>query len=779
MTYILCAPVVTQVGLVGMTPPDGIYELWCQIDRQRWGLDSGDPGGPLSTGLGEIDAACSNTFGYLTARTTQDITDDVEDFHFWSLTTINDRFDLRGHRVWTRLEVPDIAAPLAESGIQVRGVLSSDFGTPDPPSYIAGMTVRLRRNPSTGNAEVEWFVEAVDNTASGQLAAVPATSQWVGLRFSDDGETWYVERSDDCSTWDTLETFSPGVPERSLVTSSRITVFGGVDEPPPGEIVPSGSTWRIGPIFIERVHTGPATERGASICAPVLVQIGSVFDEWPVLDGVVEDWSGFDLDAWSDLVSETSALDSVFYPLGPNDTESKWGVWWNDPGYSGGAPQYAVAGSQPIGRYVFQPADPPGHSFTLPHGIAMNWRRGLLDLRGKQLFFRIEIAHRDPSIEIGNDYAFIEMQGFGANDGFYYGLDINRQGTGSISYNGQSAVDGTGSQYEPFPFPEDRNDFWLRWTHDEATGEVGLWVSIDCSEWTLLHQYVEPVPPRDVWFRMLMEPDAFGYDWQTLGPLPVVPGSIGVMYLDPWPGDPEAPPERGGLCTPVVSQVGVLGVQPEEGAWEPWCDVEGDRWTLDAASRFVFANGCSQHAGFLRWEWANPSEPEPFSAANIQTAETLDLRGRRIYLRVQPGVRDFDSWAWFLADGAGVTYSPAIDAGSVYSGEGLLFYNVSPSSVPGAGGLVSTEMNGGHRWMGLRFEADGSAVHFETSADCEVWAILATFERPEGSGPLGVAVTQAMLFADGGAAGIEPEPWLISAIYIETPGAGSEPAPES
>lgn len=248
MSYVLCAPVVAQVGLLGAPPPDGLYEGWCNLDTERWGVGN--------DGLGTLSAECSGTFGYLTATTNEDITEDFEDFHYWGVST-QERFDLRGYRVWTRLEAPDIAAPLAEVALQVSGVASSDFPGPNPPSYIAVALIRLRRNSETGAAEFAWFIQSVGNVASGSLPAVPATSQWVAFRVAEDGQTWYVERSDDCGTWEVVEEFTPGVPERSLYTSAGIAVLGGVDETPAGGIVPAGSTWRIGPIFIQRAGNPP------------------------------------------------------------------------------------------------------------------------------------------------------------------------------------------------------------------------------------------------------------------------------------------------------------------------------------------------------------------------------------------------------------------------------------------------------------------------------------------------------------------------------------------
>ena len=251
MSYVLCAPVVSQIGLIGSVPPEGLWEPWCDLDPDRW--DGG------SSGIGSVSAHCSNMYGQISAELTGDVTESFEEFFYWSYNAA-ERLDLRGLRVWTRLEAPDIPAPLAEVGIQFRGIGSSDFESANPPSYIAVANIRLRRNDQTGDAELDWFVQSVGWVESGSIAAVPATAQWIAFSVSPDGETWTVERSDDCSEWEVLTVFSPGVPDRSLFTSTVITVYGGIDETPPGEIVQAGAIWRVGQIYIQSLSPGVAPE---------------------------------------------------------------------------------------------------------------------------------------------------------------------------------------------------------------------------------------------------------------------------------------------------------------------------------------------------------------------------------------------------------------------------------------------------------------------------------------------------------------------------------------
>ena len=233
------------------------------------------------------------------------------------------------------------------------------------------------------------------------------------------------------------------------------------------------------------------------------------------------------------------------------------------------------------------------------------------------------------------------------------------------------------------------------------------------------------------------------------------------------------------LCLPVVTLVGSIGAVPDDGAWERWCGIDDDRWTLGEQSSVDIVAACAPHSGQFSWEWDQPETATAFRAVSLATEEPLDLRGLRIFLRILPGSGDFSSWTWALGDAAGASYDWGIDVDDSLSGEGELYIGVLPSDLPGRPAGFVGEMGPPYRWLAFRFAADGSSVDFQHSPDCDVWTTHATFERPPGFPPLGASITQAMILSDGGAVEPERSPWALSSIYIETPGAGSEPAPES
>ncbi|TVS15202.1 MAG: hypothetical protein EA417_13825 [Gammaproteobacteria bacterium] len=247
------------------------------------------------------------------------------------------------------------------------------------------------------------------------------------------------------------------------------------------------------------------------------------------------------------------------------------------------------------------------------------------------------------------------------------------------------------------------------------------------------------------------------------------------------------------LCAPVVAQIGVLGVVPDDGAWEPWCEISEERWdvgyglgsaplTADSHGEIELSANCSAHGGVLRWLWEDPDEDQPNFGRSVifqPGGPALDLRGRRIFLRIEPGDGDLWEWGWALEEinepGSARRYEWFITAGEDYSGEGQITIwpsNINPDfTVPG-----DTEMGPQYRWLGFYFAADGSRAEWQTSADCSTWETQGVQERQEGAPPLGI-VSAEIFLQDFAGLGPERTAAIMSAIYIETPGA--EPTPEA
>ena len=230
------------------------------------------------------------------------------------------------------------------------------------------------------------------------------------------------------------------------------------------------------------------------------------------------------------------------------------------------------------------------------------------------------------------------------------------------------------------------------------------------------------------------------------------------------------------LCAPVVSQIGLIGSVPPEGLWEPWCEVDEERWTT-LVQRVDLQVSCAPHGGEFRWQF-EPSETFGIDVFDLRTEPILDLRGKRVYFRLRPGFGVGNEFIFYIVD----RWNPQTGFFERAVDWAVVTEPGSDLVRPGATGLgpVGTQPWGAYgpeyRWLAYRFAPDGRTVWLEHSADCEEWTVGLEVPVPEGSPSFGAAVgivhygAQASQSTEGMTGG------AISSIYIETVGAGDPEA---
>ena len=229
------------------------------------------------------------------------------------------------------------------------------------------------------------------------------------------------------------------------------------------------------------------------------------------------------------------------------------------------------------------------------------------------------------------------------------------------------------------------------------------------------------------------------------------------------------------ICLPVVAQIGVLGVVPADGAWEPWCSIDPERWETVAALRVDIQTECASHGGYFTWEFT-PAETSGIDVFDFRTRDAaLDLRGKRLYFRLSPGLGVGNEFVAYLVD--------SLDPGTGFFGREIswnLFTAPSTSDVRavaiGFGAMDAppwVDYGPAYQWLAFRVADDGRTVWLEHSADCETWAIALEVEVPAGD-PLFATAAELIIYGSQGSVSTEGmQGGSISALYIETVGNGA------
>ena len=234
---------------------------------------------------------------------------------------------------------------------------------------------------------------------------------------------------------------------------------------------------------------------------------------------------------------------------------------------------------------------------------------------------------------------------------------------------------------------------------------------------------------------------------------------------------------RFALCLPVVAQIGVLGVVPDDGAWEPWCSIDPERWETEAAIRVDIETECASHGGYFTWEFT-PAETAEIDVFDFRTQQALDMRGKRLYFRLSPGLGVGNEFVFYVVD--------SLDPSTGFFGREIrwdLFTDPSTSDIRavaiGFGPMDAppwVDYGPAYQWLAFRVSPDGRTVWLEHSADCDTWTVALEVEVPAADAPF---ATAANLIVYGGQGSISTEGMQggnMSALYIKTVGDGG---PES